>query len=123
MSSLLPILIIEEVSVNPSPDSYNVKISDLDASANRSGNGLLFRDRIAVKRTIDVSWTKIDGGTLSVLLNLLKKVFLTVKYIDPEVGGYRTGTFYVSDRSTGVAFREENGDLTWKGASFSLVER
>jgi hypothetical protein len=105
------------------PDSYQVGIADLDASANRSGNGTLYRDRVAVKRTIEVSWTQMDAFDLSVLLTNMSSVFFPVTYLDPEANAMKTGTFYVSDRNSGVAIKNSDGSYTWKGISFSLIER
>lgn len=107
----------------PSPDVYEVTISDLDASANRSGNGTLFRDRIAVKRTINMSWVLLDAEDLSQLLQALSPVFFDVSYLDPQVNGLNAGTFYVSDRNQGVAQKQSDGTYKWKNVSFSIVER
>ena len=107
----------------PAPDTYKVTIADLDASANRSGNGTLYRDRVAVKRTIELSWLFMDAQELSVLLNGVSTVFFPVTYLDPATNGQRAGTFYVSDRPAGVAVRNSDGSYTWRDISMSLVER
>lgn len=107
----------------PAPDTYEVTIADLDASANRSGNGTLFRDRVAVKRTIDMSWTSLSASELSVLLKSVSSIFFTVNYLDPVDNASKTGTFYVSDRKQGVAIKNRDGSYTWKGISFSFIER
>ena len=106
-----------------SPDTYEVTISDLDASANRSGNGTLFRDRIAVKRTINLSWLSLSPAELSQLLTAVSPVFFSVVYLDPEMNALKSGTFYVSDRTQGVAMKQSDGTYTWANVSFSLVER
>lgn len=105
------------------PDTYEVVIADLDASANRSGNGTLYRDRVAVKRTINLSWLFINSQDLSVLLNSVSPVFFPVTYLDPLDNGFRSGTFYVSDRNQGVAVKNTDGSYKWRDVSFSLVER
>lgn len=105
------------------PDTYNVTIADLDASANRSGNGTLFRDRVAVKRTIEVSWTFLDPQDLSVLLTNMSSVFFSVTYLDPQLNALKTGTFYVSDRKAGVAIKQPDGSYKWRDVGFSLIER
>lgn len=105
------------------PDTYTVTIADLDSSANRSGNGTLYRDRVAVKRTIDLSWLFLDSRELSVLLTNVSSVFFPVTYLDPQTGGYKSGTFYVSDRPAGVAVKNADGTYTWRDISMSLVER
>lgn len=107
----------------PAPDTYEVVISDLDASANRSGNGTLYRDRIAVKRTINVSWLLMDSQDLSILLNAMSSTFFSVTYVDPQLLGMTTKTFYVSDRNAGVAIKMSDDTYQWRDVSFSLVER
>lgn len=105
------------------PDTYEVTISDLDASANRSGNGTLFRDRIAVKRTINVGWTFLTSLELSQILQAVSPVFFTVTYLDPQLNALISGTFYVSDRTQAVAIKQSDGSYKWGNVSFSLVER
>jgi hypothetical protein len=105
------------------PDTYEVVIADLDASANRSGNGTLYRDRVAVKRTINLSWLFINSQDLSVLLNSVSSVFFPVTYLDPQSNGFKSGTFYVSDRNQGLAVRHTDGSYTWRDVSLSIVER
>ena len=109
--------------VIPAPDAYKVTIADLDASANRSGNGTLFRDRVAVKRTIEVSWLFLNSQDLSVLLTNMSSIFFPVTYLDPQSNSQRAGTFYVSDRNAGIAVKNKDGSYMWRDVSFSLVER
>ena len=115
------------ISINgaaiPSPDTYEVTISDLDSSANRSGNGTLFRDRIAVKRTINIGWLFLSALDLSRILTAVSPVFFSVTYLDPEINAMSAGTFYVSDRTQGVAIKQSDGSYMWGNISFSLVER
>ena len=115
------------ISVNgvqlPAPDTYEVTIADLDASANRSGNGTLFRDRIAVKRSITLGWTFLTSSELSQVLQAVSPVFFVAIYLDPEIGTMRTGTFYVSDRPAAVAIKQSDGSYRWRDISFSIIER
>ena len=110
-------------AVMPSPDTYEVTISDLDASANRSSNGTLFRDRIAVKRTINLSWVSLTSEELSQILQAVSPVFFVVSYLDPQLNAPSAGTFYVSDRTQAVAMKQSDGSYKWGNVSFSLVER
>ena len=107
----------------PSPDTYEVTISDLDASANRSGNGTLFRDRIAVKRTINLGWLFLSAEELRQVLTAVSPVFFVVTYLDPELDTLKSSSFYVSDRNQGVAMKQPDGSYKWANVSFSLVER
>ena len=115
------------ISINganvPSPDTYQVTIADLDSSANRSSNGTLFRDRVAVKRTIELGWAFLDATELSTVLQAISPVFFSVAYLDPEYNTTRVGTFYVSDRTQAVAIKQPDGSYKWGNVGFSLVER
>lgn len=110
-------------AVMPAPDIYEVGISDLDASANRSSNGTLFRDRIAVKRTIKLGWALLTSAELSQILQAVSPVFFTVNYLDPQLNALIAGTFYASDRTQAVAVKQSDGSYKWSNISFSLVER
>lgn len=107
----------------PSPDTYEVTIADLDASANRSGNGTLFRDRIAVKRSINLGWMFLTAAELSQILQAVSPVFFAVTYLDPQLNTLNAGMFYVSDRTQAVAIKQSDGSYKWGNVSFSLVER
>lgn len=115
------------ISINgiaiPSPDTYEVTIADLDASANRSGNGTLFRDRIAVKRSINLGWTSLTAIELSQILQAVSEVFFEVAYLDPQLNAPTIGTFYVSDRPAAIALKQSDGSYKWGNVSFSLIER
>ena len=115
------------ISINgasvPSPDTYEVTISDLDASANRSGNGTLFRDRIAVKRSLNIGWAYLTASELSQVLQAVSPVFFAGTYLDPQLNALTSGTFYVSDRTQGVAIKQSDNSYKWGNVSFTLVER
>lgn len=105
----------------PTPSDYSVGIQDL-SKAERNANGTMIIERIATKRKIELGWKYLSKEDLSALFNLVSPVFFTVTYVDPLVGGNKTGTFYCGDRSAG-ALDFVNGKIRYKDIKFSLVER
>ena len=84
------------------PQTLTWDIYDLDAEdgAGRNQQGEMFRDRVADKRKLNCTWSPMDNNEISTLLQAMDDEFFTLTYPDAHDGGYRTGTFYVGDRST-----------------------
>ena len=80
------------------PKSYKVTVSDIDGESNRNANGELVRDRIAVKRKLEMEWGPLDDSEISILLKAVKDTFFEVTFPDPQEG-ILTKTMYVGDRS------------------------
>ena len=106
------------------PSEFTVTILDIDngESTSRSADGTLNRDRIAVKRQIEMSWNLLRPEEISPILKLMSDVFFEVEYPDPQEGKYITKTFYVGNRPAPVAI-EKNGQLLWKELRVTLTER
>lgn len=106
------------------PQKFNSKIMDLDnaESTQRTADGTLTRDRIAVKRQYEAVWPAMKWEDISALLQMMKDIFVDITYPDPEIGEYVTKTFYAGDRETGVAF-ERNGTIWWTGLTVTFTEQ
>jgi hypothetical protein len=104
------------------PSAYAVGIQDI-TEAIRNGNGTLIADRIATKRTIDVSWLYLTNAQMAQILTLFTSNFyVSVTYPDPVSGTNETRTFYPGDRKGGV-FKLQSGNIVgWKDVSFSMIE-
>lgn len=105
----------------PTPSGYNVGIQDI-SKAERNAKGTMIIERIATKRKIELEWKYLSKESLSRVFNLVSPVFFTVTYIDPQSGGWRSGTFYCGDRNAG-ALDFKNGNMRYKDVKFNLVER
>lgn len=66
------------------PKSYKVTVSDIDGESNRNANGELVRDRIAVKRKLEMEWGPLEDSEISVLLKAVKDTFFEVTFPDPQ---------------------------------------
>lgn len=103
------------------PKSFELSISDLDGESNRNASGQMIRDRIAIKRKINLEWPPLNQSEISTLLNAVSSVFFTVEFPDPQLGMV-TKTMYVGDR-TAPAYQYTNGEAKWSGLKMNFIER
>ena len=103
------------------PKTYEATVSDLDGESNRNANGELIRDRIAVKRKLNLEWGPLTQSEISTLLSAVSSVFFTVTFPDPELGMI-TKTMYVGDR-TAPAYQYINGEVKWQGLKMNFIEK
>lgn len=106
----------------PTPKTFKVSISDLDAESNRNANGDLIRDRITTKRKIELEYPPMDPMDISKVLKAISPVFITVEYPDPQEGTMITKTMYAGDKSAPI-YRVIDGKIKWEGLTFNLIER
>ena len=103
------------------PKVYEVTVQDLDGETNRNADGGLIRDRIAVKRKINLEWSPLSQSEISTLLTAVSDVFFTVTFPDPQAGVI-TKTMYVGDR-TSPAYQFKNGEVKWSGLKMNFIEK
>lgn len=102
------------------PSSFQVTISDIDGETSRNANGDLIRDRIAVKRKLELQWNHLSTSAISTILQAVQNVFFNVEYPDPMTGTLTTKNFYVGDRNAPMY----NYTLDrWESLSMSFIER
>ncbi len=103
------------------PKTYEATVSDLDGETNRNANGDLIRDRVAVKRKLNLEWGPLTQSEIAPILNAVSGVFFTVTFPDPQLGMV-TKTMYVGDR-TALAYQYINGEVKWKGLKMNFIEK
>lgn len=118
------ILKLNGVKVPVLPKSFMVTTMDLDDgdTTTRSANGTLNRDRVAVKRQIEIEWGPLSWANMATILQLISNTFFDVYYPDPQEYTYVTKIFYAANRPCPVA-REMKGQLLWQGLKVTLIER
>lgn len=105
------------------PSKIEVSISDIDSeNAGRDTKGIMYRDRIAVKRKLTCSWNALNNREISQLLKAVKGQFFKLSYHDPESGNFETRTFYVGDRTTPV-YSLCGGEIIWENISMNFIEQ
>ena len=103
------------------PKIYEATVSDLDGESNRNAAGQLIRDRIAVKRKLNLEWGPLSQSEIAPILNAVSGVFFTVTFPDPQLGVI-TKTMYVGDR-TAPAYQYINEEVKWSGLKLNLIEK
>lgn len=106
-----------------SPNTFQPTISDLDGNTTRTANGTLVRDRIAVKRKLQMSWSALTPAELSTLLTAVSPLFFDVTYPDPQTGTRITKTFYVGDRTPAMAIYGDGSNIIWENLSMNFIEK
>ena len=121
----MAILQINKIDI-ADPQTLTWDIYDLDGEdgAGRAQDGLMFRDRVAVKRKLNCTWAAMTNEEISALLKAMDDVFFTMRYPDAHDGTYREGEFYVGDRSTPLyVWNNEKQKYLWEGLSANFIER
>lgn len=103
------------------PKIYEATVSDLDGESNRNAAGQLIRDRVAVKRKLNLEWGPLSQSEIAPILNAVSGVFFTVTFPDPQLG-IITKTMYVGDR-TAPAYQYINEEVKWSGLKLNLIEK
>ena len=111
-------------TVVAAPSEFSVTVLDLDngESTVRTADGTLNRDRIAVKRQLDITWPPLKWVDTSALLQAMQNTFFSVYYPDPMIGDYTTKTFYVGNRPVPVVI-VKGSEIYWGGLKVTLIER
>lgn len=117
------LLKINGVEIASKPNKFIVTILDLDDadSTSRTADGTLTRDRIAVKRQVQMSFPALKWSVLSELMQSMADESFEFYYPDSVSGQYETRTMYVGNRESPVA-KERNGEIIWSGVELTLTE-
>lgn len=115
-----PITSVDGVSV-PCPSSYVWKLEDVSTpDAGRTEDTVMHKKRIGQLTGIELSWQNISTSKASAILQAFNPEYITVRYLDPMVGGYVTSEFYVGNRSAPMY----NAKLdVWSNVSFNIIKR
>ncbi|MNW40125.1 hypothetical protein D3C74_172310 [compost metagenome] len=106
------------------PSQFTVTTLDIDdgESTVRTADGTLNRDRIAVKRQIEMSWGVLKWSEISGIMKAMDGVFFEFTYPDPMAGAYLTKTFYVGNRPAPFTVAKGN-EVLWNGLKITLTEK
>lgn len=103
------------------PSSYKWKLEDLSAAdAGRTEDYSMDKFRVGQIVGLDLKWNNVTTEDASDILKAFNPEYISVCYLDPKEGLYRTTVFYVGDRSAPL-YNCATG--LWQEISFSLIER
>ncbi|WEG14009.1 hypothetical protein PU629_06470 [Pullulanibacillus sp. KACC 23026] len=103
------------------PSDLQPGIQDI-SKAERNARGTMIIERIATKKTLDLSYSYLNASDLSAVLTAVSPVFFNVTYLDPVTNSFVTSSFYCGDRTMGM-ISYVNGVPRYKDVKFTLIER
>ena len=106
------------------PSKFLPATFDLDngETTQRTIDGTLIRDRIAVKSQVEMEFGLLTWEQISAIYSLMSGEFFELYYPDPRTGGYVTKTMYVGNRSAALAIMKGSQAL-WSGLKITLTEK
>ena len=120
MAKLNPIKSVDAVEIL-APSSYQWEREDLsNSSAGRTEDGKMHKNRIGHKIAVSLGWQNVSTADASKILKAFEPEYVDVRYLDPQVGGFTTKTFYVGNR-TAPLYNSELG--VWSNISFKIIEQ
>ena len=93
------------------------------ANAGRMQNGLMQRDRVAIKYRWDVTCRPLTAEEQATVLTLIESEYVTVTYVDPTTNTTQTGTYYSNNIPSTFAIIDSKGIEWWTGLAFPLVQQ
>ena len=108
------------------PSSLEFQMYDLDSEdgSGRNQQGMMLRDRVAVKRKLVCKFPPMYENEAKVLLNAVKDMFFTVEYPDPYTGKRETMTAYAGDRTVPLyTYDYKKGMYLCTSVAFNIIER
>lgn len=116
-------LAINGVEIAAYPIQFQATLMDLDnaETTTRTLDGRLSRDRIAVKRQIEMSWPALTWDKAAAVLQAMEAPFFEFTYPDPMTGKQETKIFYVGNRQMPYLI-DRNGVSYWAGMQLTLTE-
>lgn len=113
-------MVINGIDVSGYTKNCNISLQDLDSESSvRNIKGQMMRDRIAVKRKIELEFGPLKNDEIKKILGAVSGIFFNVSFLDP-LSGSTTKEMYVGDRSAAL-YNNKTG--LWIGLKFNLIER
>lgn len=107
------------------PSSVTINIQDISsADSGRTLDGLMHKNKIGSKRTIEFGWNNLRPTDVEKILHAFRsREYFAVTYWDPENASTQlTKTFYLGDVSIPVKSWFVGGEI-YSQLSFTIIER
>lgn len=123
---LLEVNTISVLTVNGTgitPSKMKISIQDISSpDAGRTLDGVMHKDVVASKRTIDLTFNGKRPDEVSSILKLFEPVYVDISFHDPREGKVITKTFYTGDINAESKIWTVNNKI-YSSISFSVIER
>lgn len=104
------------------PKTFQFSLNDIDGETNRNAKGEMIRDRITVKRKLELEWGPLTMSECSAILKAVSSTFFSVTYPDALEGKNITKTMYVGDR-TAPMYTFKDGKAYWTSLKMNFIEK
>lgn len=105
------------------PSVFQFSINEVSAaSAGRTSDGLMHKERITRKRKIVLQWNGTTPEETQAILQAFSPEYFKVTYYDPLDGATKTRTFYAGDQTMPVKSWSANKKI-YEQVSFDIIER
>lgn len=116
------LIIVDNVAL-PQPYLYSWSLQDVSApNAGRTEDALMWKDRVAQKRKIQLAWRMKSTEDTAKILRAFNPEYVSVRYFDMLDNQYESRTFYVSDRTAPIKIWQV-GNHTIETISLDIIER
>jgi hypothetical protein len=106
----------------PTPSGYMPSFEEI-SKADRNARGTMIKEVIAFKYKLEVSWKMLTQSELTKLMNVKRKNFFTLEFIDLDSGKPRTGIFYAgTPAASAMEYKEGKVDM-WLDVKMNFIER
>lgn len=93
-----------------------------DKAAGRTGDARMHKNRVAMKRTLSLSWSNLSKQEIHEILVAFKPEYVFVKYWDPLEGEDITKEFYTGNMKASVRWWAK-GRERYSRLAFDVIER
>lgn len=120
-----PIISVDGSRLVKCPTSYEWEKEDLsNATAGRSEDGVMHKNRIGFIRGLKLKWSYLTTEEMQSIMSAFSPEYVTVVFIDPITDpyfGYRRQEVFYTGNMTAAAY---NGTKNlWTNLSFNLISR
>lgn len=120
--ALISVSTTEGVKELPTPSAYDVIPNEITKSS-RNTLGNLYKYRIAIKRSITVSWNILTPEQKNLVLSATQPNKFRVTYFDSSTSTYLSGSFYRGNDLTITPVPPfKDGEFRYYSVSMSLTE-
>lgn len=107
----------------PCPSQFDWGLQDVSNSeAGRDQTAKMYKNRIAQKRKINLSWNAVRPDKIKEILQAFQPEYVMVEYYDPLEGEVVTKEFYTGDKTAPVHIWAGSNQL-YTNVSFNIIER
>ena len=92
------------------------------ADSGRTQDSIMHRGRVGIKCRLDATCTPLYADQMKIVLRAILPQDLTVRFFDPQEGGYRVADMYSNNITASFVKMNIDGTQYWEALQFPLIE-